>query len=108
PHFNLHAFAEDIDDFVHAMFISVLFEHSADGFRLDCVQNLSLGHLLAAHHIQLQFSQRGGVEVSEIADTRHGRAFLQTYTPLPGAGDHGTVVSDAEASTHAGLVIDVF
>ena len=73
----------------------------------DRLEHLPLRHLMAAHHVQLELAQRRRVEVSQVADARHGRLLAQTHAALPGAGDHRAVVGDAEAGADARLVIDV-
>src|SRR5438270_10354702 len=45
--------------------------------------------------------------MAKVTDTRHGGTLVQAYGSVASAGDHGAVIGNAEASTDAGLVIDV-
>ena len=45
--------------------------------------------------------------VPQIADPRHGGAFAEHGRPLPGTGDHGAVVGDAQPGADARLLVDV-
>ena len=104
---DLDALAEDLDDLVEAVSVDVFLEDRADRLGLDRFEHLPFGHLMAAHHVQLQLAQRRGVEVAQVADARHGRPLAQADAALPGAGDHRAIVGDAEAGADARLLIDV-
>src|SRR5262249_43638511 len=96
---DLHALGEDLRNLVQAALFDVLGEHRLDRLGDDGVEYLPFGHLLTAHHVQLELAQRRGIEMPQVADPWHGWLLTQPYRPVPGAGDHGAIVGNREAST---------
>ena len=94
--FDLHALAKDLADLVQPVAVDVLLEHRADGLGHDRIEHLPLGHLVAAHHVELELAQRRRIDVPQVADPRHGRPFAQLRAALPGAGHHRAIVGDPE------------
>src|SRR5438552_124196 len=66
--FDFHPFAEYLDDLLQAVLIDILGEYNSYGLGLDRFKNLALRHLLAAHHVELQLTQRRSIEMTEVAD----------------------------------------
>ena len=89
------------------MLFDVFLKDGFDGFGHDGIEHLLFAHLVAAHKVHFEFSERGRVEVPEIADTGDGGLFSQHSAAAACAGDHSAVVGEAEPGTNAGLLIDV-
>ena len=66
----------------------------ADRFGDDRIKDLPLGHLMAPHQVKLQLAEGGAVEMSQVANPRHGRLFTKAHATLARARDHRTVVRD--------------
>src|SRR5947209_6661084 len=53
---NLYALAENVNNFFETMLIDVLLEDGLNSLGLDRFEHLLFGHLMAAHHVQLQLA----------------------------------------------------
>ena len=105
--FDADTFGEDLSDLIQTVLFDVFFKNSFDGFCHDGIEYLLFAHLVTAHQVYFEFSQRRRIEVSEVADAGDGGLFSKHGASAAGAGDHCAVVGEAEAGAHAGLLIDV-
>ena len=76
---------EDLGDLGQAVLVDVFLEHGGDRLGHDGVEHLPLGHLVAAHQVELELAERRRVEVAQVADPRHGRLLAEHGRALPGA-----------------------
>ena len=90
------------------MLLHVFLKHRRDRLCDDAVEHLPLGHLVAAHQVELQLAEARRIKMAKVTDPRHGRPLAEPHGPLPGAGHYRLVVGDREAGAHARLLVDEF